>query len=204
MSLRNKVGHCLITILGWSISVGPAKAQSKPDAPSQVGVLSREEVRRDIQTNLLSLLSEKEAGIASEALVMQLTNGTASPFYPVKELCGCQNNKYISVTSILKSALHLAKVPLLITRWEELRFLPFTIDSSAIILIVKPDRELTAEKIDKILAVAKRKQISLSIVIAGGKNQSPADETVKRELLRLATESSGVLLDLSVEGAPEA
>ena len=206
MKINNKIIQALLIIGACAIGSITAGAQTKPEELPQTKVLTREEVRGHLAIFFQTLLGEKDAGVAAETLITHITGDDVMPFYPISELCHCTatglENASINVTRALRGALSLARDPLLITRWEELRFLPSTLDRSAIAVIVRPGDAFTADKISKIIAMAKLKQISISIMMSADKNGATYDETVKKELLRLAGESSGVVVDLSGEGRP--
>ena len=200
----------LFSLLVWSPSAGAATLgqppTEKPTTPAKVFL--REEAREAIAHYLQPLLNgvPSKAQVAADELLERVASGKTEPFYPASALHTdlAHNKGYISTSDALRSVLHLDGDAILITDWEELRFLPSTLEGSALIVIVHPTDAITPDKVNRIQAVARRRQISISLVLTRADGPAGYDEMLKKGLFRLASETSGFVADFSDTGRPAA
>ncbi len=118
-------------------------------------------------------LESSEAVAQSTAYLQAMTATPTPPFVPIQ---AGGEAKFIATAQLFQDIMGMRPPTIILNSLEELRFLPYTLARSQLLLVIKSDGHWTADKTKKVLAVAKTSQIAISILWL---SESPASEDVK-------------------------
>jgi hypothetical protein len=186
----------LLLIIGLLVMASSAEDSSS---------LSQQQFEKNLETYLVKVVPSDDSSAANElanCLMAHISNDSIHPYYSLTRSCSDMDSArllgtkgFVSSSTLLKYGLKLVKNPIVITKLDDLKHLPFTIDGTPVVLHTNDLSGLTRERAEKLLSVAQLKHIKISIIVRG-LNSMEASSPFIQEASRLAQESGGVMLGL--------
>jgi hypothetical protein len=158
-----------------------------------------------------SNMSEYIKKIAPNENPSQLTNCVVShikqelihPYYSITSNCSDIESpaaigtlRFVSSSTLLRHSLKLKKLPLILTKTEDLKQIAFSPVGTPIVLQTDDLNSLSIEAIEKLIVLAKQKRINVSIILRKEVSVDPKTELLSKKVLSLAQESGGVVVSL--------
>ena len=194
----------LIIAIALSAVALPARAQAQADGTFRVRVVAPDgfcarSVAAFIGSGLVKGTNDEDEKIhqamtATDRLLTLLRQPLKSDYVTSAALGLDPDHQgtFLAIDALVKGPLGLDRDYLLVRNANDLRYVPLTLERSDIVVIVGHATELDEDRVQKVIAAAKAKRTSISVIWQGPRD---SDELVRLAMLAAATQ--GVFVDLN-------